>query len=161
MNIDLTTIEGRSAARSLGLHVPDEAAPVQSPRGTHTLVLPMLLPRLNQVRGRHWSAEAKAKKDLVQWLRVCALEQSVPTAQGPRFVFVDVKLGPRRKKPDADAYDKILLDALVSAGLLLDDSDRGLIGRVGIAFERGPVSETRITLTDHPLTESEANPLQT
>ncbi len=155
MNIDLTTIEGRSAARSLGLNVPDETSKsshevLRTTIGTHRLVFPGLLPLLNQVRGRHWSSEAKAKKELGTRLRLCAIDQRTPQATCRRSVSLTVTLGPRRKQPDADAYDKILLDALVRCGLLLDDSARGLVGRVEIAFERGSSDETIITLTDVP-----------
>jgi hypothetical protein len=161
--LDLKTAEGRAAARSLGMAVPaerpmpctrcfggpcDEHAHVGPAGKTHVLVFDGLLPRLNEVRGRHWSKEANAKSRLKERLVLCALAQHIPQATGPRSVFLDVALGPNRKRPDADAYDKILLDALVTIGLLLDDSARGLVGRVGISFERGPASETRICLTD-------------
>jgi hypothetical protein len=37
----------------------------------------------------------------------------------------------RDRKPD-----ELLLDALVNAGLLLDDGERGLAGRVAVQFRR-------------------------
>lgn len=147
--VDLNTAEGRAAARVLGFAVPPETDPTPPvPGKTHVLVFDGLLPRLNEVRGRHWSVENNAKKKLAKRLHALALQQHIPTATGPRSVFLDITLGPRRRKCDEDAYDKILLDALVRSGLLLNDSARGLVGRVGISFARGPTNETRICLTD-------------
>ena len=59
-----------------------------------------------------------------------------------------IVLGPRCRQPDRDAFDKALLDALVRAGLLLDDGDRGLAGRVSVTFARGPRKATHIVLAD-------------
>lgn len=115
---------------------------------THTLILPVRIPTLNQVRGRHWSKEHRAKKLLADDLRITAILQDVPKATGPRKVSLHVVLGPRRRQGDRDNFDKLLLDALTRCGLILDDSARGLVGRMEVSFQRGPKDETRITLTD-------------
>jgi len=39
---------------------------------------------------------------------------------------MEILLTPPMRQPDRDPLDKLLLDALVGAGLLLDDSERGL-----------------------------------
>lgn len=115
----------------------------------HTLTIPNWLPpRLNQVRGRHWYAEAKLKKEAIAFIVFYARLCGVPPARGRRRVSLRIVLGPRRRQPDRDAYDKMLLDALCRAGLLLDDSDRGLVGRVDIQFRRGPNCETTITIEE-------------
>ncbi len=112
------------------------------------IVLPILPPRLNQVIGRKWFIVDRLKRDLTTALSLCARDQNIIPATLRRKVSLHVVLGPRRKQPDADAYDKLLLDALVRCGLLVDDSARGLVGRVEVSFERGTKDETRITLED-------------
>jgi Holliday junction resolvase RusA-like endonuclease len=72
----------------------------------------------------------------------------VPGATGQRRVSLSVTLAPRRRQPDADAYDKVLLDSLVRCGLLCDDNAKGILGRMSVEFLRGKTSETRITLED-------------
>jgi hypothetical protein len=70
---------------------------------------------------------------------VMELTQGVPSATGPRRVTLRLTGWARsRAFPDADAYDKCLLDGLVWAGLLVDDDTRSLIGRVEVHFSRGP-----------------------
>ncbi len=148
--LDLNSPVGRALARSLGFLVPPEAdgsEPLPQ-HDTHTLIYAALLPRLNEVRGRKWYAEHAKKKQLANDFALLARIQNVPKATTRRSVSLAVTLGPRRKKPDADAYDKLLLDALVRCDLLLDDSARGLVGRVEVSFERGTKDETRITLED-------------
>ena len=56
-------------------------------------------------------------------------------------------LTPRQLQPDRDAFDQLLLDALVGAGLLLNDGDRGLAGRVEVTFRRGWADDWGTVLT--------------
>ncbi len=65
------------------------------------------------------------------------LEQKVPDATGMRQIILVVRLAPQHRQPDADAYDKLLLDALVTCHLLTDDGPDGLNGRVEVRFEHG------------------------
>ena len=44
-------------------------------------------------------------------------------------------------------FDKLLLDALVRSRMLIDDSARGVVGRVNVAFARG-AKRTVIVLED-------------
>ena len=115
----------------------------------HVLVIPDWTPwRLNQVRGRHWSVEHRAKRETIEMLAMYAFLQKIPAAKGKRRVSVCVCLTGRMKQPDRDCYDKILLDSLKRSELILDDSDRGLYGRVEVTFERGPERCTTIRFED-------------
>lgn len=117
----------------------------------HVLTVPNWTPpRLNQVRGRHWSIEHRAKKQTAELLRLYAIYANIPPANCKRSAAIIVTLSSRQKQPDRDAYDKILLDALVRAGLLMDDSDRGLHGRLSVEFHAGGGKQTLIILEDIP-----------
>jgi hypothetical protein len=103
---------------------------------------------LNRYRGRHWSREHKAKKEARELIGTYAYMVPVPRATGPRRVRLHVTLGSAQPQPDRDAYDKVLLDALVSCGLLLDDGETGLKGRLQVTFTRGSTHATAIVLQD-------------
>jgi hypothetical protein len=118
---------------------------------TYTVEIPNWRPvSLNAVRGRHWSAERRAKRETADLLAGYARFFLVPAAAGPRRVSVLVTLGPRERANDRDNLDKILLDALVQVGLLLDDGPASLDGRVEVTFRRGPARATTLTLEDVP-----------
>ena len=135
------------AAKGQWLWHPDDAQGGLTMR--HAFTIPGWTPKLlNSVRGRHWSAEHRAKKETKAMLESYAYIQRVPQARGRRRVEVLVTLNPKQGQPDKDAYDKILLDALVRTGLLLDDGEQGLEGRMGVRFERGTQQSTTIILED-------------
>src|SRR6266536_815947 len=120
---------------------------------TFLLIVPSWRPPLaNSCRGRHWSVAHRLRRQTTALLGVYALQQRVPRATGRRRVSVEVVLAPRMRQPDADAFDKLLLDSLVAAGLLVDDGDRGLAGRVEVSFRRGAGTDwgTVIYLTEDP-----------
>jgi len=109
---------------------------------TYLLVVPRWHPPLcNHWRGRHWSSAHKLRKQAVQLLGSYAMQPRVPQATGRRRLSVEIVLAPRQRQPDADAYDKLLLDSLVGAGLLVDDGARGLAGRVEVSFRRGAAGD--------------------
>lgn len=116
---------------------------------THTLTLDRFLPPLlNAVRGRHWRSEHRAKKDLAGVLAAEACAQGVPKATGRRRVSLSLTGWARGGVlPDLDAFDKVMLDSLVRARLLLDDGEHGLDGRMAVALARGP-RRTVIVLED-------------
>src|SRR5947209_8313257 len=92
---------------------------------TWTLTVPRWRPpACNSWRGRHWSKAHKLRKAAEQLLATDARQQRIPQAAGRRRVTVEVVLAPRMRQPDRDAFDKLLLDALVNVGLLLDDGER-------------------------------------
>ncbi len=117
-------------------------------------------PRCNVWRGRHWAVAHKLRKQAVQLLGVYAVQQRVPKARGRRRVSVEIVLAPRQRQPDADAYDKLLLDSLVGAGLLLDDGARGLVGRVEVSFRRGAAGDWGCVLFLTDVDRSPALPVQ-
>lgn len=107
-------------------------------------------PLSNRYRGRHWSVAHKLRREAQEVLGVYARLQRVPAASCRRQVSLAVALAPRQKQFDRDAVDKLLLDALVGCGLLLDDGERGLAGRIEISFSRCALPDwgTILTLED-------------
>jgi hypothetical protein len=115
---------------------------------THVVTIPGWRPALlNELMGRHPHAVARRKRvdrDLVAGY--CRLAE-LPGAAGRRRVSLVITLGPRGRECDPDAPWKSLLDALVQAGALVDDSaDWCELGTV--AHARGPSLATAITLED-------------
>lgn len=109
---------------------------------TYVLVLPKVkLPLLNQVRGRHWSVAHRLRRGLTDLLALYARQQAIPPATERRRLALEVILGPRQKPFDADAPQKILLDACTQAGLILDDGACGLDGVVAVSFRRGTAQD--------------------
>lgn len=102
-------------------------------------------PAANDWVGHHWSRKHKLRKEATDFLSTYARLAEAPKAAGARRVRLELAGwehgGPF---PDEDAYDKLLLDALVNAGLLVDDDAKGLVGRVEVRFERGPKTTTLI-----------------
>jgi hypothetical protein len=86
----------------------------------------------------------KADRDLVA---VYARQADVPRARGKRRVTLLVTLGPGQRGADVDSYWKSLLDALVYAQLLVDDSQYG-VELAPVEFARGPALSTTIVLED-------------
>jgi hypothetical protein len=89
----------------------------------HRLVIDGWHPaRLNQLVGCHWGTRSKRKRVDREVIALEALAQKIPKAMGKRRVSLVLTLAPRQRAGDLDAYWKSLLDALVVAGLLVDDS---------------------------------------
>lgn len=117
------------------------------PAGTWTFRIPGWMPPMtNAWAYRHWTVKKKLTYDAEQWVGLHS--QDVPKATSKRSVALLVTLGPRRRQCDRDAFDKILLDVLVRCGLLIDDGDKGLLGRMEVNFQRGSRSATQITLVN-------------
>lgn len=115
---------------------------------THTLEIPDWHPaRLNQFIGRAWPVVARLKKIDRTIVTAEARNAGVPLATTRRHVGLTIVLGPRGRASDPDAYWKSLLDALVCAGLLVDDSAK-FVAYDCPTFERGPARLTRVLLTD-------------
>jgi hypothetical protein len=103
---------------------------------------------LNRVRGRHWSREHEAKRRDAIAYGWAAKVADCPRATGPRRVVLHLTGWARGGKlPDRDGFDKVLLDSLVRVGLITDDGPAGLVGRVEVTYERGPVG-TRVVIED-------------
>lgn len=85
------------------------------------------VPSLNDFLGRHWSRINRAKKALADLLGVYACKAGVPRvtpAYRPvrRFLVTVVGWPSGETMPDPDNLNKVLRDAAVSCGLLVDDS---------------------------------------
>lgn len=77
---------------------------------------------LNELIGKHPFVIHKRKKSDAEVIAFEAVRQSVPGACGKRLVELTIQ-GPWRRRPDCDSPQKSFLDAMVTAGLLVDDSD--------------------------------------
>jgi hypothetical protein len=102
--------------------------------------------RLNQIVGGHWARGHRLKRVDRELVAAYAAGGASP-AIGPRRVRLTIVLGPRQRAADPDAYWKSLLDALVHAGLLLDDN-RQNCELEPVRFERGERMGTVIELFD-------------
>lgn len=88
----------------------------------HRLIIPNWRPALlNNMKG-HWSNAARLKKLDRKAVWAHSLEQKIPRATGKRRVSLHIVLPKNGKKSDYDAPWKSLLDALVHAGMLIDDA---------------------------------------
>lgn len=106
--------------------------------------------RLNQLLSGHWSKRARLKRqdrDAVFVATNLGLLEGLHFARGKRRVSLEITLAPRQRAGDPDSYWKSLLDALVHAGLLVNDNRQGVeLGPV--TFKRGKQKSTTITLED-------------
>lgn len=78
-----------------------------------------------------------------------SLQANIPNASVRRRVSLQLTLAPRQRAADPDAYWKSLLDALVRAGLLVDDN-RTWCELGSVEFTRGSARATTIMLEDIP-----------
>jgi hypothetical protein len=121
--------------------------------GTHRFFIPGWRPmRLNQMIGRNKYAVSRAKKKEYEMVGAYAILAMVPRATGRRSVRLEVVLEGRQQRVDQDAYSKVVLDALVECGLLIDD-DKANVAWEQPTFTRreandGQEAGTWIVLTD-------------
>jgi hypothetical protein len=120
----------------------------RKPRTIHRLVIDGWHPcPLNRLLGCHWRTRARRKRGDCQLIVAYARLQAIPPATGKRRVSLHLTLVRRQRAGDPDCYWKSLLDALVHAGLLLDDNRQGVeLGSV--TFDRGPARQTTVILED-------------
>lgn len=95
--------------------------------------------RLNVII-RHWVKSKQAKDEATKMFSLAAQIAGCPVATGKRVLHL--RLEGFRIKPDADAFDKVVLDALKRAGLITDDNERGLLGRMGFEAVLGKEQRT-------------------
>ncbi len=115
------------------------------------LVLPGWRPLLANAttRGRHWSAERRAKKATAQALGAAKLLAGCPDATGPRRVSLTVTLGPRQRAGDIDAPLKVLFDSLKLARLIVDDAPKWFTwGGIVYSPNREAYPSTRIVIEE-------------
>lgn len=112
---------------------------------THTITIPNWRPNLlNELLAVHWSKAAKRKKASGNIVRCYTAH--LPKATVKRRVKLHVVLGKGQRQFDVDAPWKDLLDALVKAGMLVDDSPKWA-EIVPVEFSRGDMAAV-ITLED-------------
>ncbi|MBY0527335.1 MAG: hypothetical protein K2R98_28320 [Gemmataceae bacterium] len=97
----------------------------------------------------HRIAASRRKRQDKEMVGTYSRIAGVPKAVGRRRVSLVVTLSRRQKRGDDDNWWKSLLDALVAAGQLVDDSPDWL-ERGSVAFQRGDPPATRIILEDLP-----------
>lgn len=114
---------------------------------TWTLSIPEAFPSANVYLRLHWSKRRKLA-DAWSWLLLAAGVAAIPRASKRRRVVV-TRIAPRKIDP-ANLYlsaDKLALDNLVKAGVLVNDSERWLElkvrQRVGKASTTIEISEAR------------------
>jgi hypothetical protein len=105
-------------------------------------------PSANDFRGRHWSAERKAKKEAYDFISTYVRNLGgVPAARGRRRVTLVRVLGPRQRGRDTDNEQKALRDALRAAGVIVNDDPRWLVFPEPLT-ERGARRATRLIIED-------------
>lgn len=131
-------------AKALGI---ERHIPAKSP-GVHNLAVEgWTPPSVNRLWKQHWSVGHRLKKDAAARVFCAAVTGSVGAAYGKRRVGVTVTVAGRGGMPDPDNVLKVLLDALVANGLLVDDSARWCeIGEVAVV--RGAAKRTDVVLQD-------------
>lgn len=113
---------------------------------TYTLTLPSYTPTSTNALMRSVRARIRLKKSDREIICHYAREQGLPLAMCKRRVSVAITLGKGQRQMDPDNVLKSLLDALVCAGLLVDDGPRWVqLGEV--TWHRGE-RKTVITLED-------------
>lgn len=113
---------------------------------TWTLDIPGWRPTLaNELMTAHHMKAAGMKRKDADQIMTAMLVYGVPKAEGPRRVAIHIR-GRYSRFPDPDAPLKSFLDALKTAGAIVDDDGARCVWSVP-TFERGPKS-TLITLED-------------
>lgn len=103
-------------------------------------------PSLNRLVYRHWAAARRIKKAAMEVVILHCHVAGVPRATGRRRVSVAVTVKQKSHAIDPDNALKVLLDALVRAGVLVDDSARWCeLGPVTVAVG---AKGTRLTVED-------------
>lgn len=116
----------------------------------HKIEIPKWHPwPVNKLLHCHWAKAARRKREDAEI--VWGYSWHLKTATCKRRVHLTIRLRPRRRACDPDAYWKSLLDALVRVGMLVDDSRRWC-ETPPPKFERGTESDwgTVIELEDIP-----------
>jgi hypothetical protein len=121
-----------------------------SPPGTHTIHVPAWHPaRLNELLAGHWARRNRLKRHDGEVLALFSRLSGIPKATGKRRVSLVLTLAPRQRAGDPDGHWKSVLDALVAAGMLVNDSH--VWCELGpVTFERGKGKATTIILEDLP-----------
>lgn len=102
--------------------------------------------KINTLLSLHWAKRQKIKA--ADRNIIFTYFKNVPVATCKRRVELFIGLGHRQRGGDPDAYWKSLLDALVQAELLIDDSKEYVELAPVQYYRNGEESETLIILSD-------------
>lgn len=109
-------------------------------------------PLLNKLLAMHWAKRGREKRICADLVKAYAVQAGVPPAKCRRHVEFYFTGWARKhgggNLPDSDALDKVMRDALVTAGLIVDDSDKWAEFEEPVIV-RGP-KQTTIRLYDVP-----------
>jgi len=98
----------------------------------------------NKLINSHWAVANKLKKKDKVEIRYAS--NHIPKALGKRRVELIIELGKGQRALDPDNYQKSLGDALVAAGLLVNDSHKWVVW-MPVQYERGK-KKTTVRLYD-------------
>lgn len=113
---------------------------------TYTIIIPRWHPtRLNQLLTCHWvTAHRRKAADKAMVALYC---RHTPPARGKRRVRLHILLAKGQRAADPDAYFKSLGDALVAAGMLVNDN-RQHVEWLPVTFGRETEWGSHITFED-------------
>jgi hypothetical protein len=122
--------------------------------GPKTLVIPLPLPHLNQIIAgakRHWSGYARNKRRATERVMLLAFAARLQPIATPVTVTFSWHPPDRRVDPDNQAAggQKVILDGLVAAGVLPDDSLTWVRG-IQHFFAAPDPDNPRVEVTWHP-----------
>lgn len=116
----------------------------------HTLTIPGYIPcGVNELLRVHWSKRRRLKLECRELVGHYSREQGIPRAEGKRRVSLSFTLSGRGKVKDDDNVRKVLSDALVAAGLLVDDAP-AWVEWGPVTWGRGAARGTVVVLEDLP-----------
>ena len=142
-------------ARSLGINLAvlgiDPKPQPDAKPGSYRIAIPgWHPPTLNVLmRGERRERIRLGKQCRSMVAAYCSIA-GVPEAKGRRRVTLELTLGPRQRWCDVDAHWKALLDALVDAGMIRDDSPRWCETRLSLDGSRAAERATLIVLEEVP-----------
>lgn len=125
----------------------DRARSVLIPPSCWTIRIPdWHPPSLNKLLG-HWAERGRIKKTTTAIVTLYVMRAGIPKAEIKRRVWIHMVMAPKQRCIDRDNAPKAVLDALVHAGALKNDSPKW-VATEPITFSRGERAETFITVED-------------
>lgn len=96
------------------------------------------------MKAHYYRANAMKRSDRAIIAHYC---KDIPKAQKKRFIGLIIELGYRQRGADVDAYQKSLLDGLVHAGVIKDDS-KEWVEIYPVQYVRGTEAATIIRISE-------------
>lgn len=145
----LMPLSGYTEAQRLGISERDYKCRLFPQQASFTCPIPPMLNEQIRLARTHWAKSAQVKK---QWTNDVAIEcRNLPTFEGPVWIQFDwqLKKFPNVDGDNASASAKYLLDGLVQAGIIPDDSLKVIMSPV-VHYYRGGNNEVIVTLSSVP-----------